>query len=192
MADRQDESTKPSAPKGAVETYLEKIRLTPKERALLRNSERELLANRDKAIEQVASLVDFMKEREAVARRIIGLMEEGTVENFYNLPLVDGPTILELCVLLNESSIEKAKGLAAQMQSEQARAGARARLAKNPVQAAKPDAYKLWLDWQERRALHKSAAAFHRYVIDQLPIITDTKTVERWCREWKKNRDSAS
>lgn len=70
---------------------------------------------------------------------------------------------------------------------------ARARLAKDPVQAAKADAFKLWEAWQADQTLHKSGAAFDRYVVTRLTEITATKTVERWRRmEWSKNRDPHS
>lgn len=192
MAGRKGNSTQPSASKGALETYLEKIRLTPEARVPLPNSERELLANRDKILEQVASIASLIAEREVVARQIIALMTEGTIENFYNLPPVDGATILELCALLNESNIDKARGMAKQMRTDQARAAAMAKLANDPVQAIKPIAHQLWLDWQSGKTVHKSAAAFYRYVVSQHPKITETKTVERWCKEWLKNKHSAS
>lgn len=68
---------------------------------------------------------------------------------------------------------------------------AMARLAKDPKQAAKAEAFDRWKDWQGGKTLHKSGAAFHRYVCGQFPVITSTKTVERWCREWlrARNRD---
>lgn len=192
MVGRKGNSTQSSAPKGALETYLEKIHLTPEARELLPDSERELLANRDKILEQAASIASFMAEREVVARKIIALMTEGTIENFYNLPPVDGMTILELCALLNESIIEKARDMARQMRAEQARTGAIAKLANDPVQAAKPAAHKLWMDWQSGRTKHRSGAAFCRFVVEECPAITDPRTVERWCQEWRKNRHSAS
>jgi len=62
--------------------------------------------------------------------------------------------------------------------------GATAKLANDPKQAVKSDVFKLWLDWQAGKTLHKSGAAFHRFVLDQYPIIVDTKTVARWCKVW--------
>jgi hypothetical protein len=80
-----------------------------------------------------------------------------------------------------------------ELRKEQARAGATAKIARDPKQAAKSAAFKLWQDWQTGKTLHKSSAAFHRHVLDKLPVITSTKTVERWCKEWREeNRDSAS
>jgi hypothetical protein len=66
-----------------------------------------------------------------------------------------------------------------------ARAGALAKLKKDPVQAAKAKAFKLWQDWQSGKTLHKSGAAFDRHVVNTLQEITATKTVERWrTKEW--------
>ncbi|WP_426271337.1 hypothetical protein ACN9MB_07425 [Dyella kyungheensis] len=62
------------------------------------------------------------------------------------------------------------------------------RLAKDPVQAAKKEAFKLWSEWQSGETLHKSAAAFQRFVLEKFPVITSTKTVERWCVQWSKKR----
>lgn len=61
---------------------------------------------------------------------------------------------------------------------------AMAKQARDPKQIAKAAAFGLWTDWQSGKTRHKSGAAFHRYVCDQLPDITSTKTVERWCKEW--------
>ena len=71
-----------------------------------------------------------------------------------------------------------------------AQKAAKAKLAKDPKQAAKTEAYKLWQDWQSRKTLHKSGAAFARYVVD-LTAIEDTGTVQRWMRIWReKHRPS--
>ena len=64
--------------------------------------------------------------------------------------------------------------------------GAAAKLARDPVQAAKLEAFKLWKDWQTGKTLHRSGAAFDRYVVDSLPTIKATKTVERWRSKWAK------
>lgn len=73
--------------------------------------------------------------------------------------------------------------------------GAREKLKRDPKQAAKAQARKLWQDWQAGRTLHKSGAAFARHVVRELPILESTKVVERWTREWKaacKNSHPAS
>lgn len=63
---------------------------------------------------------------------------------------------------------------------------AQARLAKDPKQNAMGEALKLWQDWQSGKTLHKSGAAFDRYVVEKLPVIRATKTVERWRARWQK------
>jgi hypothetical protein len=76
----------------------------------------------------------------------------------------------------------------------QARAAASAKLASDPRQLAKAEALKLWRAWRAGNTKFKSGAAFHRYVCDRWPVITSTKTVERWCSKWVKegkNRDAA-
>jgi hypothetical protein len=59
--------------------------------------------------------------------------------------------------------------------------------ARDPKQIAKAEAFKLWEDWQAGRARHKSGAAFARHVVDKLPLIESTKTVERWVTQWRKD-----
>jgi hypothetical protein len=55
-----------------------------------------------------------------------------------------------------------------------------------PAILAKPKAKELWDDWQRGKTLHKSGAAFDRYVIDKFEEeITSTETVKRWrTKEW--------
>jgi len=68
---------------------------------------------------------------------------------------------------------------------DRARKAAMARVRNSPQAAAKNEAFKLWQDWQSGKTLHKSGAAFHRFVIEKLPAITSPKSVERWCRDWR-------
>lgn len=68
--------------------------------------------------------------------------------------------------------------------SELGKKGARAMLANSAKQAAKAKAHELWKDWQAGRAIHKSGAAFARYVVQQLPAIESEESVKRWAREW--------
>lgn len=66
-----------------------------------------------------------------------------------------------------------------------ARSGAEAKLANDPKQIAKADAFELWKDWQSGKLLHKSGAAFARFVCDKYPVLESSTTVERWARKWK-------
>lgn len=61
-----------------------------------------------------------------------------------------------------------------------------AKLARDPKQAAKAQAYKLWQDWQLGSARFKSGAEFARHVVEVLPAIESTKVVERWVTQWRK------
>lgn len=73
------------------------------------------------------------------------------------------------------------------VRTRQAGSGAAVKLARDPKQAAKADAFKLWQEWQTGKARHRSGAAFARHVIDTLPTIESEKTVERWTRQWAKD-----
>jgi len=70
-----------------------------------------------------------------------------------------------------------------------ARKAAAAKLANDPKQAAKSEARKLWAQWRARPPLHRSAAAFARFVVKTLPIIESEEAVKRWEREWRKEAD---
>lgn len=64
--------------------------------------------------------------------------------------------------------------------------GAKAKLARDPKQAAKAQALKLWQDWKAGRTRYKSGAAFARFVTETLSAIESEKTVERWVTAWRK------
>lgn len=65
--------------------------------------------------------------------------------------------------------------------------GARAKLATDPKQAAKAEAFKLWQDWQVGKTRYKSGAAFARHVVETFRAIESTKAVERWVTQWRKD-----
>lgn len=68
--------------------------------------------------------------------------------------------------------------------SQKARRGITAKLQKDPKQAAKAGAFRMWQDWQTGKAVHASGAAFARHVVEQT-VIEDPNTVQRWIREWR-------
>lgn len=73
-----------------------------------------------------------------------------------------------------------------QLQRSETASNARLKqLKSDPKQKARDGAYELWQDWQSSKTRHKSGAAFHRYVVDKFPVIVDTKTIARWCKQWK-------
>jgi hypothetical protein len=64
-----------------------------------------------------------------------------------------------------------------------------AKLARDPKQAAKANAFSLWQDWQTGNTLHKSGAAFARFVCSKYPVLENPTTVERWSRKWAAEKD---
>lgn len=75
----------------------------------------------------------------------------------------------------------------ARLRSEQGRTAAHAKLSRDPKQAAKAEAFNLWQEWHANRMQYKSGAAFARHVVSALPAIENTKTVERWVTQWRKD-----
>lgn len=64
-------------------------------------------------------------------------------------------------------------------------AGARAKLARDPKQAAKVTAKAMFEDWKAGQVIYSSTAAFARAVCTSTEL-TSTKTVERLAREWRQ------
>lgn len=83
------------------------------------------------------------------------------------------------CRLMNARTARKAA-------LEERRLGGKAKAANDPKQKAKSEAFALWKDWQTGETLHKSGAAFARYVVDKLDVLDSTKTVERWVTQWHR------
>lgn len=75
----------------------------------------------------------------------------------------------------------------------EAKRKAQLKLAADPKQAVRPEAFKLWQDWQAGLTIHKSGPAFGRFVCGKYPVLEDPTTVVRWAREWaaekRENRD---
>lgn len=75
----------------------------------------------------------------------------------------------------------------ATMRSTQAREAAAAMLARNPKQAAKTEAFKLW---QERYAgQHPRLRTNEQFAIECMrrwPVLTSSKVITGWCTEWNK------
>lgn len=96
---------------------------------------------------------------------------------------------MALAKILSRESDYFAPLIARQEFTNRARKGAAAKLIKDAdgKQAAKREARKQWVDWQNGLKSHKSGAAFARHIVDNLPI-ENTKTVERWIQEWRAER----
>lgn len=72
---------------------------------------------------------------------------------------------------------EKAQKLAA-------RKAIKAKLQRDPKQAAKAEAFRMWQAWQAGEVIHASGAAFARHVVEQT-VIEDPNSVQRWMRKWR-------
>ena len=75
----------------------------------------------------------------------------------------------------------------ADLRSSQARAAAQAKLANDPVQAAKAEAFKLW---QERHAgKHPKLGTNEQFATECMrrwPVLTSSKVICGWCTAWTK------
>lgn len=50
----------------------------------------------------------------------------------------------------------------------------------------------LWNAWQSSPPKYRGNAEFSRSAINECAVIEDTKTIERWCREWRLSGDQTS
>jgi len=53
-------------------------------------------------------------------------------------------------------------------------------------QAAKSRVHECWREWQLGNVRYKSAAAFALKMVEVEPVLTSTKTVERWTTSWRR------
>jgi len=153
-------------------------------RELLDTSEKLLSTKR----EHLASTREYLEELETVGR-VISFIEAADSG-------IDSPRGAELMAQLREAQdpiahalLFAAKKLESNARKSVAAKAASAKLAKdsNGKQAAKAEARKLWVDWQTGKTIHRSAAAFARFVVKTLPIIESEEAVKRWERDWRKD-----
>lgn len=71
---------------------------------------------------------------------------------------------------------------------QRSRAGATAKHASDPKQAAKKSCKAEWDDWQNGLTAYTSKAEFARTCLDTHPDLTSENVVTGWCREWEKER----
>lgn len=64
--------------------------------------------------------------------------------------------------------------------------GAVEMLARDPKQAAKKEAFKMWQDWQANRTRYASGADFARHVLDEQSALKNVKSVEAWVTKWRR------
>ena len=57
-------------------------------------------------------------------------------------------------------------------------------------QADKLQIRKEWEKWQRNLNFYRGDTAFARAMLDRYTNITDTRSITRWCREWKKSRQN--
>ncbi|MDE2270833.1 MAG: hypothetical protein KGJ94_02480 [Xanthomonadaceae bacterium] len=69
---------------------------------------------------------------------------------------------------------------------EKAKAAVSTKLANDPKQAAMRQTFELWHEWRAGKSVHKSAAAFARYVVGKFPVIESPVTVQRWVTKWTR------
>ena len=65
------------------------------------------------------------------------------------------------------------------------KAGAAAKLAKDPKQSEKVAVRECWDAWQAQPSRYKGVAAFARDMLRKFENLESQPVIERWCREWK-------
>jgi hypothetical protein len=116
----------------------------------------------------------------AIGRHVDGLTEREAREQLKKLLLESYELPSSAFSLLRFAVGQRAEG-----RRYNAVQSAKAKLARDPKQLAKAEAFRLWCEWQAGAARYKSGAAFARHVVDTLPI-ESTKSVERWMATWHR------
>ena len=74
---------------------------------------------------------------------------------------------------------------------EARRRGGKARHAKSAKD--KKCVFELWKEWDKNgRPEYRSQAAFARMAIDHISSIEDPRTIERWCKNWNKEKKQSA
>lgn len=71
------------------------------------------------------------------------------------------------------------------------KAGAAAKLAKDPKQAEKAAVRECWEAWRDDRSRYKGVAAFARDMLQKFESLESQQVIERWCRTWAKETQQA-
>ncbi|MFM0649012.1 hypothetical protein PQR14_32230 [Paraburkholderia bryophila] len=77
---------------------------------------------------------------------------------------------------------------AQQLRTEMARDAAVKRHHISPKTAAKASVRVRYLNWKANREKHRSAAQFAVAMVNDFEVLESTQTVERWVRDWEKER----
>lgn len=141
-------------------------------------------ARAEELTEEVTDLTGKLGGYKVYLMKLAGTLgfEDKQSEIFFNAAMSCAANHDETVRLMFEAEIYSR----AAARKETAEKGAATKLARDPKQAAKLEARKLWESWRARPSLHKSAAAFARFVVDSIPAIEAEETVKRWEREWRK------
>ncbi len=68
----------------------------------------------------------------------------------------------------------------------QARSGAKAKLAKDPKQAAKSLVKECWDKWQQKPISYKGKSAFAKDMMTKYEVLDSQVVITRWCSEWER------
>ncbi|MGV0954245.1 MAG: hypothetical protein ACOYBR_08030 [Fluviibacter sp.] len=69
---------------------------------------------------------------------------------------------------------------------QRAQTGAAAKHATDPKQEAKAGCRKEWDAWQSGEQVFTGKESFARYCLEEYPVLTSSKVITGWCREWEK------
>lgn len=105
----------------------------------------------------------------------------------------------DLAIVANVASdVGHMDGMSRQLQltrrekSIKAKSMAETRKLKDPKQQAKGEVFLLWNNWQQKKWLYTSSAAFARDMLTKFPTLESQPVIERWCRDWSRQASSDS
>lgn len=139
-----------------------------------------------------ASFVEiFKRESEDNLRELTEtLLQHKRLLELLELDRTDSALKDKIVALLQNSSIIGRTVDAGKRYGERqrSRAGATAKHANDPKQAAKTSCKAEWVDWQNGLTAYTSKAEFARMCLDTHPALSSENVVTGWCREWEKER----
>jgi len=96
--------------------------------------------------------------------------------------------------VLTTPAVEHAdhEALVVPLRQEFALAGAKAKLAKDPRQAAKREVKEWWIRWRANPAWYQSKSSFARAMLDKFPVLSSQPVIEAWCRQWERAEGSVN
>lgn len=91
----------------------------------------------------------------------------------------------ELAKMRREQKVQIEAQIRSGIRLENAKQGARAKLAHDPRQRDKLKVYGFWEDWQKRPIRYASKAEFARDMLERFKSLKSQPVIEQWCRDWK-------